>query len=64
MALRLFTLSQAPVQALLAAVIMAEMSEPFPPVDGRALVVSPMPAASTEVDFTAVVDDIADRMYP
>jgi hypothetical protein len=62
MALRLFTLSQAPVQALLAALITAEMSGPFPPVDGRALVVPPMPVVSMEVDFTAAVDDTGDRI--
>jgi hypothetical protein len=59
---RPFTLNQGPVQALLAALITAEMSGAFPPVDGRALVVSPMPVVSMEVDFTAAVDGTGDRI--
>jgi hypothetical protein len=42
--------------------ITAEMSGAFPPVDGRALVVSPMPVVSMEVDFTAAVDGTGDRI--
>jgi hypothetical protein len=59
MGLRLLTLSREDAPARSVALITAEMSEAFPPAGGGALEVGCMVAA-----FTAVVDDVGDRMYP
>ena len=60
MGLRHFTPSQVLAPARSVALITAGMSGVFPPAGGPAL-----EAAPTEVvSMVAVVDDIADRMYP
>ena len=60
MGLRHFTPSQVLAPARLVALTTAAMSGVFPPAGGRALEAAPMEV----VPMVAVVDDIADRMYP